>query len=165
MRTLVIATVATLGFAAAALAQSAASPPVLPKLLAGSYAPPEITPGLCRNVNPGQTDCIIPAMSAGHYIIHAAGTSTSGGADAKQQIIILAGARVCGNATNTNAWPSGARTFKLDCDITVITDKPLTLSVRYGDFHATKDPKGPLMSVERASWEGVLDARVTVPKQ
>jgi hypothetical protein len=164
MRTLVITTVATLGFAAAALAQSTAAPPALPKLLS-AYSQPEITPGLCRNVNPGQTDCIIPAMSAGHYIIHAAGTSTSQGADAKQQLVIVAGTRVCGNATNTNAWPTGARTFKLDCDVTVITDKPLTLSVRYGDFHATKDPKGPLMSVERAGWEGVLDARVTVPKQ
>lgn len=164
MRTLVIATVATLGFAAAALAQSAAAPPALPKLFAG-YAQPEINPGLCRNVDPTRTDCIVPAMSAGRYVIHAAGTSTSQGADAKQELVIAAGGHVCGRATNSNPWASGARTFKLDCVITVVTDKPVTLTVRYADFHAAKDPKGPLMTVERAGWDGVLDAQLSVPKQ
>jgi hypothetical protein len=168
MRTLVIATVATLGFAAAALAQSAAAPPVLPKLFA-SYSQPDITPGLCRTVSPNQTDCIIPAMSAGVYLIEAAGTSTATSAEARQQLTLIAGSRICGEyVTQPNPakpWATGARTFRANCQITVVTDKPLTVSVRYADLNATKDPKGPLVKVSRLPWDGVVTSQGYLPKQ
>ncbi len=162
MRTLVIATVATLGFAAAALAQSTPAIPALPKLYSG-YNQPEIGPGLCRNVNPGQTDCFIPAMTAGRYVIHTAGTSTAQAADAKQQTTIIVGNHICGQAAPKNTW-TGARTFKLDCITTILTDKAVTVSVRYADAGATKDPKGPLITIERLGWDGVVDTQISVPK-
>ena len=168
MRTLVIATVATLGFTAAALAQSTVAPPALPKLFA-SYSQPDVTPGLCRTVSPNQTDCIIPAMSAGVYLIEAAGTSTATGADARQQLTLIVGSRQCGEYTTqpnpAKPWASGARTFLANCQTTVVTDKPLTVSVRYADLNATKDPKGPLVKITRLPWDGVLVAQGFVPKQ
>lgn len=167
MRTLVIATVATLGFAAAALAQSTPAP-VLPKLFS-SYSQPDITPGLCSNKGPAQTDCIIPAMSAGVYLVEAAGTSTATSAEARQQLVLLAGSRLCGEYTTQpnpqKPWATGARTFRANCQVTVVTDKPLVISVRYNDAAATKDPKGPLVKISRLPWDGVLTSQGFVPKQ
>lgn len=167
MRTVVIGTVASLGFAAAALAQSTPAP-ALPQLFKG-YAQSEITPGLCRNVNAGQTDCIIPALSAGRYLVHAAGTSTAQNAEAKQRMIILAGPRNCADLTTRpdpkKPWASGPRTFRVDCELTVVTDKPLTVSARYGDANATKDPKGPVLTVERVAWDGIISTQGQLPSQ
>lgn len=149
--------------AAAALAQPAG--PSVPKAFT-EYAQPDITPGLCKNVSPTQTQCTIPAMTAGRYLIEAAGTSTSTAEDAYQRITIQVGSTSCQVATNKAAWPAKKpRTFRFDCVATVLTDRPLVVTAAYDDFHATKDPKGPTLSVRRLPWEGVLSASGFAPPQ
>ena len=162
MRLLALATALILTGGAPAVAQPA--PPALPKAFAG-YGQPDITPGLCKTVSPAEVQCMIPPMTAGQYLVEAAGTSTSQGADARQALQITVGAAPCGSAQNNAPWPSGARTFRLDCSVSVLTDQPLVVRVIYQDVHATKDPKGPELSIRRQPWEGVLNSRVFAPQQ
>jgi len=162
MRLLALATVTSL-ICGAAAAQPAA--PSVPRAF-GDYAQPDITPGLCKNVSPTQSQCTIPAMTAGRYLIEAAGTATSNAADAFQRITIQVGSTSCQVATNKAPWPANTpRTFRFDCVVTVLTDQPLTVTAAYDDFHATKDPKGPTISVRRLPWEGVLTAAGFAPPQ
>ncbi|HEX7758404.1 MAG TPA: hypothetical protein VF459_02800 [Caulobacteraceae bacterium] len=162
MRLLALASALFLIDGAAAVAQPA--PPPLPKAFA-EYGQPDITPGLCKTVSPAEVQCIIPAMTAGQYLIEATGTSTSQGADAKQALQITIGAVPCGSGHNTAPWPSGARTFRLNCSVSVLTDRPLVVRVLYQDVNATKDPNGPQLSIRRQPWEGVLNSRIFVPQQ
>jgi hypothetical protein len=145
------------------------SAPLGPPRAFSGYNQPDITPGLCRNINPSFTQCTIPAGTAGRYLIHAAGTSSAPRAAAKQQLSILIGdqtnARSCATATNSNAWPSGARTFRLDCTVTIVTDRPVTIFVRYADENATRDPAGPTLAVQRLPWDGILDMQYSIPQQ
>ena len=171
MRFLILAAALTaIAGASAAAAQPAAAPtPLGPPRVFDGYTQPEITRGLCRNINATISQCTIPAGTAGRYLIHAAGTSTAPRAGAKQQLSILIGeadsARSCATATNSSAWPSGARTFRLDCAVTVVTDRPLTIFVRYADENATKDPAGPVVSVQRLPWDGIVDMQYSIPNQ
>jgi hypothetical protein len=163
--------VAATALAGAAAAQPAAAPtvPLGPPRAFSEYNQPDITPGLCRNINANVSQCTIPAGTAGRYVIHAAGTSSAPRAGAKQALQILIGdaamARPCATATNSNAWTSGARTFRLDCAVTLLTDRSLTVFVRYADENATKDPAGPTISVQRLPWDGILDMQYSVPNQ
>ena len=108
---------------------------------------------------------MIPEMTAGQYAIEAAGTSTSQGADARQTLQINVGVVGCATGQNTTPWPSGARTFRLGCAVIILTDKPLIVRVIYDDVHAIKDPTGPLISIRRLPWQGVLNSSAYVPQQ
>jgi hypothetical protein len=162
MRLLALASALILSGGAVAVAQPA--PPALPKLFA-DYGQPDITPGLCKTVSTSEVQCIIPAMTAGQYLVEATGTSTAQGPDAKQALQISVGVVPCGSGQNNASWPSGARTFRLDCSVAVLTDKPLVVRVIYQDTHAIKDPRGPQLSIRRQPWEGVLTSRVFAPQQ
>ena len=174
MRTLILAAAAMLAATGVANAQPAggpAPPPAPPRVfLAAGYSQPDITPGFCKNIDASRTQCTLPAMTAGRYLIAVAGTSTATAADAAQQIVILVGDPAVDptgvqSCTSTrrpdpNApWAVGAkRTFTSACVVTVITDTPLPITAIYADSKATKDPKGPLLSVSRRPWGGALEA-------
>ena len=169
MRSLLLAAALTT-LAGAAIAQPAPSPtPLGPPRAFDGYTQPEITRGLCRNINANFTQCTFPAGTAGRYVIRAAGTSSAPRAGAKQQLSILIGeesnARSCATATNANAWTTGARTFRLDCAVTILTDRPLTVFVRYADENATRDPAGPVLTIQRMPWDGILDMQYSVPNK
>lgn len=172
MRTLMIASVLSVMGVAAPSAQSApAVPPMTPPAPSAplgpprafqGYSQPEITAAYCRVMNAGQTTCTLPAMTAGRYLVKATGTSTAQGDGAAQQLTILVGNRSCGPATRkptaTAPWLSGPKTIRLNCEVLVLTDRPLAVSAVYADAKATKAPAGPTLSLERLPWEGVLDA-------
>jgi len=136
----------------------------LPRAFAG-YSQPAITASMCGRVNAGESQCVIPAMTAGRYLIEAAGTSTAQGADARQGLEIVIGDTSCGIARPANPapWTSGPRTFRIDCEVTLIADSPITVRAIYGDVHAVKDPKGPSLSILPMAWQGVLGARMFAP--
>lgn len=148
--------------ATAASAQPATTP--LPHAFAG-YTQPAIGPGLCKVVSPGETQCVIPAMSAGRYVIEAAGTSTAAGAAPQQALEIVVGDSSCGLGRNSKTWPTGRRTFRLSCEVRVVADAPITVRALYADAQATKDPKGPALVVRALPWDGVLSSRIFAPKQ
>lgn len=147
---------------AVALAQTAPGP--LPRAFAG-YGQPTVTAAMCRSASAAETRCQIPAMTAGRYLIEAAGTSTAQGADAKQALEIDIGAVPCGLARPADRapWTSGPRTFKVDCETTLLTDTPLTIRAVYADFHAVKDPRGPVLTITSLPWSGVIGSRMFPP--
>ena len=147
-----------------AVAATQPMPGGVPKAF-GDYLQRDVTPGMCRVVSPAEAQCVIPDMTAGQYAIEAAGTSTSQGADAKQALQITVGTFPCASGHNWTPWPSGARTFRLGCAVTVLTDKSLIVKVLYQDSNATKDPKGPIINIRRMPWQGVLNATAYVPQQ
>jgi hypothetical protein len=159
----VFATVLALAAPLAANAQTTGGP--LPRAFAG-YSQPAITASMCKVVNPAQTQCLVPAMTAGRYLIEAAGTSTAQDGKARQALEIAVGDTVCGLASPANPapWSSGARTFRVDCEVTLLTDAPVVVRVIYTDAHAVKDPVGPTLSMRPLSWQGVLGARMFPPQ-
>ena len=166
MRKLLIAAAAILtgAGAGAAIAQpTPAAAPQPPRVFAAAgYAQPDITPGFCKTIDATQTQCVIPAMTAGRYVVIASGTSTSTAADAAQQIQISAADQACTSTRNPDAknpWAIGVKnTLVAACAFTFVTDAPVTVQVIYRDVKATKDPKGPQVSVRRQPWTGVLSA-------
>jgi hypothetical protein len=178
MRSLAVGAALALLVAAPAFAQPAsrdlpappASPIGPPRVFANSGSTqPDITPGLCQNLNPTATRCTIPAMTAGRYVIETTGTSSAPRANARQalQILIIDGAtgRLCGTAQTNNPWTTGARTIRLNCAVTLVTDRTLIVQVNYGDENATKDPRGPTLTVRRLPWDGVLEQGAFSPPQ
>lgn len=157
MRLLAFATAASL-ICGAAAAQPA--PPSVPRAFS-DYGQPDITPGLCKNISPTQTQCTIPAMTAGRYLIEGAGTSTATAADAQQAIQVAVGDTVFPKATSSKvAWVVGKpKTLTFSGVVTIITDKAMIVTVAYGDAKATKDPKGPTLAIRRLPWSGVFDAK------
>jgi hypothetical protein len=157
-----------LGAANSVVAQAAnapaAPPPDVPMAGVVGYNHPVIGPEDCKVVNPGLTQCTIPAKSAGAYVVVAAGTSTAKEAGAAQQLTIGGDGWKCSPVTNTAKWSSGPRTFQVACLIEVLTDQPLRVAVRYDDVHAEKDPKGPVLQVQAAPWNGVLSATIVGAK-
>lgn len=130
-----------------------------------AYQQRDISPGLCKVVSPGEAQCTIPEMTAGQYAVEVAGTSTAHGAGARQTLRIFVGTVACATGRNTAPWEKGARTFRLGCATTLLTDAAMTVRVVYEDANATKDPAGPLISIRRLPWEGVLNVSPYVPKQ
>ena len=161
---LAFVTVAALTAAVLASPVSAQTPPDAPDTpMSGfnSYSHPDIGQDACKVVNPGYAECVIPAKSAGRYLVVAAGTSTATGDGATQTLAIGGRNWLCGNgkATDTAKWSSGAaRTFHVACLIDVLTDAPLTVGVAYQDANATKDPKGPTLTIKRVPWNGILSS-------
>lgn len=181
MRLLILATaaVATMGAAAPAAKAPAPKPPAPPVVTAApaaplgpprayqGYAQPEITASACRVVNSGQTQCTLPPMTAGRYLIEASGTSTAQGPGAAQKIVIALGSQSCGVAErrpNAKApWNAGAKTIKLQCEAEILTDRPLQITALYADEKAVKAPAGPTLVIQRLPWDGVLSSRAINP--
>jgi hypothetical protein len=150
------------GLATAAMAQGQAGP--LPRAFAG-YAQPAIGASACQSLGPAETHCVIPAMTAGRYLIEAAATSTAQGVGANQVLQIDVGGTPCGVGRDTETWKSGPRTFRLDCEVTVLTDTPLNVRVVYADAQASKDPRGPVVTIRPLPWIGVLASQPSAPRQ
>lgn len=177
LRTLVMAAGLSMISVAAPSAQTPAAPaaapapaaPLGPPRAFQGYSQPDIGATYCRAVNPGQTTCTLPAMTAGRYLVKASGTSTATGPGASQKLAVLVGSRNCGVAerkpTPQTPWASGAKTIRLNCEIMVLTDRPLPVTVIYADAKATKAPSGPALSLERLPWEGVLTTTVAPTRQ
>ena len=142
------------------------------------YAHPDVTAAMCRVINTAQTQCILPAMTAGRYLIEAVGVSTATPAaappvgatatpakvqGAMQQITIVTGDRVCGQAQSSKPWTTGQQAIRLDCEVSIMSDAPLPITIVYADVNATKDPRGPGLSIRRLAWNGVLEARAFAP--
>jgi hypothetical protein len=147
-----------------------APPPVPPRVFQqAGYSEPEIGGAACKAVNAGEAQCVAPAMTAGVYLVQAAGTSTAQAADAAQQLSIVAGDQSCTSTRGPDPkapWAVGVRrTFAAGCVFTIVTDQPLALTVVYLDAKATKDPAGPTITVTREPWAGVLNALPVSVKQ
>ena len=151
-----------LGLVAAVAAGAQVAAP--PRAFAG-YAQPAIDASTCKALGPAETDCAIPPMTAGRYLIEAAATSTAQGAGANQVLEIDVGGVTCGIGRNSTAWPSGPRTFRLDCEVVILADAPVAVRVIYADAQAVKDPKGPVVSFKALPWTGVLSAQAFAPRQ
>lgn len=185
MRTLIPAAAAALTMGASAPAAQApvitqagspavATPPAAaplgpPRGFVG-YAQPDIGASACKMVNPGQTTCTIPAMTAGRYLIEASGTSTANGPNPVQRIAIVVGATNCGQAerkpTAKAPWtPGTAKTLRLQCEVEIISDRPLPVHAVYADDKATKAATGPTLTVRRLPWDGVISTKVAAPPQ
>jgi hypothetical protein len=143
---------------------ASAQTPASPRAFAG-YSQGTIPASACRSPSPAETQCAIPAMTAGRYIIEAAATSTAQGAGANQVLQIDVGGATCGVGRNTTAWSSGPRTFKLDCEVLILADAPVPVNVIYADSQAVKDPKGPVVTFKSMPWTGVLSAQAFAPRQ
>ncbi|MEJ0066766.1 MAG: hypothetical protein WDM85_16235 [Caulobacteraceae bacterium] len=174
MRSLLI--VSTLLASGAAAAQPAPAtppagpPPVPPRVFQqAGYAEPEIGAAACKAVNAGETQCVIPAMTAGVYLVQAAGTSTAQAADAAQQLTVVAGDQSCSSTRTPDPkapWAAGAkRTFASGCVFTIVTDRPLLVTAIYLDAKAAKDPAGPTVTITREPWTGALNALPVSVKQ
>ncbi|MGH6972379.1 MAG: hypothetical protein ACREEQ_12300, partial [Caulobacteraceae bacterium] len=115
-----------------------------------------------HTVSASETQCVIPAMTAGRYFARASGASTASAAAAVQQLTIAAGEESCVSTRNPDPkapWAVGTRrAFYAGCLFTVVSDAPVTVTAVYLDAKATKDPKGPTLTVTPAPWGGVLGA-------
>jgi hypothetical protein len=154
-----------LGFGALTAAASAGAQAAAPLRAFAGYAQPAIGASACKVLGPAETDCVVPAMTAGRYLIEAAATSTAQGAGANQVLEIDAGGATCGIGRNSTAWASGPRTFKLDCEVVILADAPVSVRVIYADAQAVKDPRGPVVTFKALPWTGVLSAQAFAPRQ
>jgi hypothetical protein len=172
MRSFALAAAALLASAGAASAQTPqASAPavVLPHLfIQAGYYQPQISPAMCVAIDAGQTKCTLPAMTAGRYYAEASDDSTATADGAAQRIVIVAGNddRVC-QATRSSdpkaPWAVGARqSLKAGCLITVVSDGPMDIRAIYADAKATRDPKGPSLTLRPVPWTGAMDV-VAIP--
>jgi len=123
------------------------------------YGHPAVGPDSCRTLSPSQAQCVIPARTAGRYVIDASGTSTATGAGAVQSIAVGGPAWVCIQAANRTPWSTGSRTFHVQCAVTVLTNEPLAVNVIYRDANARMDPKGPTLAIAAAPWNGILNVQ------
>lgn len=156
--------------APAAVAPTAPPIPLGPPRGLVGYAQPDIGASACRVINPGQATCTIPPMTAGRYLIEASGTSTASAAGAAQKVTIIVGTSSCGEATRKptpqKPWVVGTpKTLKLQCEVEILSDRPLTVYAVYADEKATKAPTGPTLVVKRLPWDGVLSTRAGAPPQ
>ncbi|MDP2259083.1 MAG: hypothetical protein Q8J89_05145 [Caulobacter sp.] len=180
MRTLILAAaIATMGATAPAAqtptvrpaaAPAAPSEPLGPPRAFVGYTQPDIGAGACRTISAVQTSCVIPAMTAGRYLIEASGVSTANAAGAVQRLGIVVGATSCGTADRRpnadHPWPPGtAKTIRLQCEVEILTDRPLTVLAVYADDKATKAVTGPTLVIRRLPWDGVVSARASSPRQ
>lgn len=171
---LIVLTLLAAGAAQAAPAAPPAAPsgppPTPPRVFVqAGYAEPEIGAAACKAVNAGEAQCAVPAMTAGVYLVQATGTSTAQAPEAAQQLTIVAGDQSCSSTRSPDPkapWAVGAkRTFASGCVFTIVTDRPLAVTVVYLDAKAVKDPGGPTVTVTREPWAGVLNALPVSVKQ
>ncbi|MDR3513894.1 MAG: hypothetical protein P4L73_19830 [Caulobacteraceae bacterium] len=147
--------------ALAALATAGAAPPSPPDQPLGAfpdYGHPEIGAASCQVKDPAHTECFIPAKTAGRYLIEAAGTSTATGPDATQTLVVGGPGWTCNQPVSTKKgeWTGGQRTLQVACVVTVLADTALPVVAIYADTDAKMDPKGPVLTIRRVPWNGVL---------
>ena len=141
--------------ASAVMAQTPASARFdLPHAYAG-YSQPEITQ--CTASGVLKSSCVVPAMTAGRYVIIAQGSATSTGANATQGLSISLNGQSC-VALKPTPFTGKKGVPPLVCRVTFLTDEPLTITATYSVENATPDPAGPRLVVRRAPWNGVLEA-------
>jgi hypothetical protein len=175
MRPSALILVAALVLPGAALAAPAASapaapPPTPPRLfVAAGYSEPEVPQSACKHVNAAETQCVIPAMTAGRYFLGAVAVSTAVAAGAEQRITLIAGDQHCTSTYEPDPkapWAVGAkRSFYAGCMFTLVTDTPMAVTAVYFDAKATKDPAGPTLTVTPEPWTGALSAVPVTIKQ
>jgi|SRR5580658_2318913 hypothetical protein len=149
--------------AAATPARAPAPLPTPPRAFAlAGYTEPVIPATSCKNIDAGQTSCLIPAMTAGRYLVAATVTSTATAADPAQEVVLAAGDQSCRIAYKPGPgapWPVGTKhTFRAGCLFAVVTDTPVVVTAAYFDHAATKDAAGPGLVVIPQPWSGVLNA-------
>jgi hypothetical protein len=97
-------------------------------------------------------------MTAGRYIILARDGATSTGADAIQALEIALNGQSCA-ALKSTPFTGKKSLPPLACQVTVLTDAPITITAAFAVQHATPDPGGPKLVVRRVPWNGIIDAR------
>ncbi len=127
----------------------------LPRAYAG-YSQPEITQ--CSTTGALRSSCVAPAMTAGRYIILARASATATGANAIQTLSIELNGQPCASL-RSNPFTGAKATPPVYCQVTLLTDTPLTISADYSVENATADPAGPHLLVRRLPWTGVIDSR------
>jgi len=153
VRSSAIAIAATLA-ATAAGAQTSAPNFALPKAYQG-YSQPEAV--ACATKDPTRRECVVPAMTAGRYLVVAAGSATSTGADANQSLGIFIGGASC--FLSRPVAFSGAKAMRGACEVNFLTDQPVTIAAIYKVNAATPDAKGPQLQLRRLPWNGVIEAK------
>ena len=126
----------------------------LPRAYQG-YAQPEITQ--CTTTGALKRECVVPAMTAGRYLIVAAANATSTGANATQSLMISLNGQPC--AAISPAAFTGKRGLRAACQASFLTDQPLTIAATYSVENGTADAGGPQLVLRRAPWNGVVEAR------
>lgn len=127
------------------------------------YRHPEVPTSTCKLVNAGRRDCVIPGMTAGRYVIEAAGSSMPIGAKPRQQLTIIVDNQKCSQAFDASSWSGATRTIRTTCEITVLSDTPTVISIVYADLQALKAATGPEVSIQRLRWSGVMQMREVTP--
>lgn len=123
------------------------------------YTHPEVTPQSCHLVNAGRRDCLIPGRTAGRYRIAATGASMAIGAHPRQQLTIIVSGRICTQKLDLTAWSGRTREIAAVCEVAILSDAPVLVSVVYADLQALKVATGPEVRFERMPWSGVLEMR------
>jgi hypothetical protein len=132
-----------------------------PPLGAAGYSQPDITADNCSVKSPELTVCFLRPRTMGRYLVRVEGVSTANGPDATQSIGIVGagGSWTCGTVgTKPGSWGGGARSLMAECEITVLSDAPLEIDATFGGKGATLDPGGPVVTIHRTPWNGVLEA-------
>ena len=150
-----IASLTLAATSAQAQAQAAPASFALPHAYAG-YSQPEITQ--CAAASPLRSSCTVPAMTAGRYVILARASATATGAGAVQALSISLGGQPCASV-KSNPFTGTKGVPPLFCQVTLLTDTPLTITADFAVENATPDPAGPRMIIRRAPWNGVIDAK------
>ncbi len=151
-----LALAAASGFSAS-LAQPAAPAAsfALPHAFAG-YSQPDITQ--CTTTGDAKRECIVPAMTAGRYVIVAQDGATSTGADATQALQIALNGEPCATIRTSQPFTGKAALPPLVCQVTFLTDAPITVTATFAVEHATPAPGGPRLVFRRSQWNGVISA-------
>lgn len=118
------------------------------------YSQPEITG--CETTGVNRRECTAPAMTAGRYLVVAAGSATSNGANSAQSLVITLGGAACFAARSPTF--TGVKGLRGACEANLLTDKPLVIAALYSVQSGTPDPKGPQLVVRRLPWNGVVEA-------
>lgn len=137
----------------------AADPPGQALVGLPSYGHPEIDLRACHLINAGRRDCVIPGRTAGRYRISASGSSMAIGARPRQQLTIIVNGRYCAQKIDVTSWSGKPRTIRAVCEVAILTDAPVLVSVVYADLQALKEARGPEVRFERIAWTGVLEMR------
>lgn len=147
----------SLAAATAALAQPAAPAAanfVVPHAFAG-YSQPDITE--CTTTGDTKRECVVPAMTAGRYLIVAQDGATSTGAGSTQTLEIALNGVSC-VALKSQPF-TGQKGMAPVCQVTFLTDAPVTVTALFSAEHATPNPGGPRLVFRRVPWNGIMEAR------
>jgi len=125
----------------------------LPRAYDG-YAQPEITN--CTTTGALKRECVVPAMTAGRYLVVAVGKATSTGADATQTLAITLNGAPC-IATKPASF-TGDKSLDLACEVHFLADQPITVAAVYAVHSATPEAAGPKLVLQRLPWSGVMEA-------